>query len=326
MNNERKLKRFEFDFNVTSPALADFINEQDRPEYLTEAMFEGRTASLVTIQDGIKFTDKLNYLEVDVFFQDGDACGFTQSGDARFPQKNIVVNPVKINMDFCPKKLRKKWNRIYLDPGVYQDDMPFEQAFATYMTGKIREQVEIMYWRSNTSTGAGNLAFFQGFIQSIDAGGAINGNTGNVAASTGITVGNVVAIFDAMWAALPAKLEGKNVVYFCGWDVFKLLVSALKTANLFHYDGVDGTAYQTGVLTLPGTGLEIYATHGLTGTNRIFLTQPENLYIGTDMRGEEEEFRIWYSQDTDLVKFRVDVALGTQVAFNNEVVQFTLVP
>jgi hypothetical protein len=60
MNNERKLKRFEFDFNVTSPALADFINEQDRPEYLTEAMFEGRTASLVTIQDGIKFTDKLN--------------------------------------------------------------------------------------------------------------------------------------------------------------------------------------------------------------------------------------------------------------------------
>lgn len=319
-----KLKRFHFDFNTAG--LGDFINEQDRPDYLTEAMFEGRTAQLVTIQDGIKYADKLNYLEVDVFFQDGEDCGFTASGDARFPQKDIEVYPVKINMQFCPKKLRKKWNRIYLQPGVYQDDMPFEEAFATYMTGKIREQMEIMYWQSDIGAGAGNLQFFDGFLTQIDAGSPIDGNTGNVDVATGITAGNVVAIFDAMWEELPAKLEGKNVAYFCGWDVFKLLISALKNANLFHYDGVSGTPYQTGELTLPGTGLTIYATHGLTGTDRIFLTQPENLYIGTDMRGEEEEFRIWYSQDTDLIKFRLDASIGTQVAFDDEVVEFTLVP
>jgi hypothetical protein len=68
------------------------------------------------------------------------------------------------------------------------------------------------------------------------------------------------------------------------------------------------------------------ATHGLTGTNRIFLTQPENLFLGFDVEGEEDNFDIWFSKDDQVVKFRSETALGTQVAFNNEVVQFTLVP
>ena len=323
-NTNQRPRRFEFDFNTAG--LNDFVNEQDRPEYLTEAMFTGRTAELVTIQDGIKFKDQLNYLEVDVFFADGEDCGFTASGDARFPTKDIEVYPVKINMEFCPKKLRKKWNRIYLDPGVYQDEMPFEQAFATYMTGKVREEVEIMYWQSDIAGGADNLQFFDGLITQIDAGSPVDGNTGGIDVAAGITAANVVGIFDNMWQVLPAKLEGKRLAFFCGYDTFKLLIIALKNANLFHYDGVDGTPSEIGVIELPGTGIEIYATHGLTGTNRIFLTQPENLYIGTDMRGEEEEFRIWYSQDDDLVRFRLDAALGTQVAFDDEVVEFTLVP
>jgi hypothetical protein len=325
---KKNLKRFSFGFNVAG--LNDFVNEQNRPELLTRAFFEGKTASTVSVQDGIKFADKLNYMAVDVFFQSGEACGFNPTGSVILTQKQIQVYPVKVNMQFCPKDLRKKWANIYLQAGVYQDTMPFEEAFARHMSELMGEQLELMYWRSNIAAGTGNLAFFDGLITQIDAGGAINGNTGTgwtpIAVGTGITTTNVLTIFQNMWRQLPAKLEGKRLVYFCGYDTFKTLIEKLLADDNYHYDGVDGTAYETGVLTLPGTGLEVMATHGLTGTSRIFLTQPENLFLGFDVEGEEDNFDIWFSKDDQVVKFRSETALGTQVAFNNEVVQFTLIP
>lgn len=326
---DKTLKKFSFGFNVS--ALGDFVNEQAKPELLTEAFFEGKTASTISIQDGIKYIDQLNYMTLDVFFQSAEACGFNQTGSVILTKKEIQVYPIKINMQFCPKDLRKKWANIYLKAGVYQDDMPFEEAFSRHMAEKIQEEMEIMYWQSNILTGTGNLAFFDGLITQIDAiggntGVAVNGNagTGWTPVSGAITVANVYSIFDNMWTQLPAKLEGKELVYFAGWDTFKKLIQSLKAANLYHYDGVSGTPYETGVLELPGTGIKVMAIHGLTGTNRIFLTQPENLYIGTDMTGEIEAFDIWFSKDDQVVKFRTEAAIGTQVGFNDEVVQFTL--
>jgi hypothetical protein len=321
---KKNLKRFSFGFNVAG--LNDFVNEQARPELLTRAFFEGRTASTVSIQDGIKFKEQLNYMAIDVFFQSAEACGFNPTGSVTLTKKEIEVKPVKVNMQFCPKDLRKKWANIYLAAGVYQDTMPFEEAFARHMAELMGEQLETMYWQSNIAAGVGNLSFFDGLITQIDAGGAINGNPTGITALAGITAANVFGIFKGMWTLLPAKLDGKRVVYFCGWDTFKKLIDALQVANLFHYDGVDGTAYETGVLTLPGTGLEVQATFGLNGTNRIFLTQPENLFLGFDITGEEDNFDIWFSKDDQVVKFRSETAIGAQVAFNNEVVQFTLVP
>lgn len=314
---KHNLKRFSFGFNVAG--LDDFVNEQSRPELLTEAFYVGRTSSTVSIQDGIKYAEKLNYMAVDVMFQSAEACGFNPTGSVILTQKEIQVYPVKINMQFCPKDLRKKWANIYLKAGVYQDTMPFEEAFARHMAEKIGEQTEQMYWRS-TIGGSGNLAFFDGLIEQIDAGGAINGNPTNIAS---ITAANVQGILQGMWSLLPAKLEGKRVVFFLGWDTFKLLIQALLALDNNFYNGVDGTAYETGVLILPGTGLEVMATHGLTGTNRIFLTQPENLFIGTDITGEEDNFDIWFSKDDQVIKFRSETALGTQVAFNDEVVEYT---
>jgi len=320
---KKQLKKFRFDFDTTG--LADYADERKFPELLTEAVFSGRTAGDVDTQEGIKYKDVLNYLSVDVFFQDGAGCDFTASGDVRNPQKDIEVYPVKINMEFCPDDLRKKWNSIYLDAGSYQENMPFEEAFARHMSEKVNEQVELMLWQSDIAGGAGNLQFFDGFITQIDAGSPIPSNTTGITVATGIISTNIQGILMDMWQQIPAKLEGKPLVFMLGWDSFKVLVDALLTLNNFNYNGVDGTAYQTGVLTLPGTGLEVRAYHGLTGTDRIFLTQLDNLVIGTDLENDFERFRIWHEELTELVYFKLRAKLGTQVRFDDEVIEFTLV-
>jgi hypothetical protein len=49
-----------------------------------------------------------------------------------------------------------------------------------------------------------------------------------------------------------------------------------------------------------------------------------NFFLGTDLANEEEDVKIWYSQDNDEVRFRLTFAYGCQVAFPAEVVYFTL--
>jgi hypothetical protein len=61
-----------------------------------------------------------------------------------------------------------------------------------------------------------------------------------------------------MWAVLPSKIKSKeDLEFMCGSDTFDKLITALKNANLFFYDGVNGSAYQSGSLILPGTGIKV---------------------------------------------------------------------
>jgi hypothetical protein len=66
------------------------------------------------------------------------------------------------------------------------------------------------------------------------------------------------------------------------------------------------------------------AVGGLSGTNRMFLARLSNLFVGTDLANEEEEYRFWYSQDNDEVRFRATMKYGVQIAFPDQLVQFKL--
>jgi hypothetical protein len=56
----------------------------------------------------------------------------------------------------------------------------------------------------------------------------------------------------------------------------------------------------------------------------MFLARLSNLFVGTDLANEEEEYRFWYSQDNDEVRFRATMKYGVQFAFADQIVQFKL--
>jgi hypothetical protein len=66
------------------------------------------------------------------------------------------------------------------------------------------------------------------------------------------------------------------------------------------------------------------AVGGLSGTNRMFLARLSNLFVGTDLANEEENFRFWFSEDNDIVRFRATMKYGVQIAFPDQLVQFKL--
>jgi hypothetical protein len=70
--------------------------------------------------------------------------------------------------------------------------------------------------------------------------------------------------------------------------------------------------------------MTLIAVGGLNGTNKLVAGSLSNFYLGTDLAHEEEDVKIWYSQDNDEVRFRLTFAYGVQVAFPGEIVYFTL--
>jgi hypothetical protein len=54
----------------------------------------------------------------------------------------------------------------------------------------------------------------------------------------------------------------------------------------------------------------------------IYAFRMSNIYLGTDLQGEEDKFEMWYSQDDRVVKFHVAFKIGVQFAFMDEIVKF----
>jgi hypothetical protein len=106
-----------------------------------------------------------------------------------------------------------------------------------------------------------------------------------------------------------------------GTDTFRLYRTWLVGANLYHYAAVETADME---IVDPITGIKIYGLNGMNGTNKIVTGLWSNFFIGTDMMNEEEEYKFWYSQDNDEVRYRATFKYGTQIAFPEQIVYFSL--
>jgi len=293
--------------------------DQERLPLITKAVFSARSAALFTKQVGIKFAAALNLMDTDALIQGGDTCGFTSSGTTTFSQRVITVGRMKVMETLCPRSLEQYWMQTQLTQGSMYEGVPFEQAFAEQKALRIAEALETAIWQGN--------AYFSGVNQLLNAasGSTISGNTGAVSASVGITTSNVIAIFDGIYNQIPqAILTRTDLVIFCGWNNFRTLIGAFKASTGVMYNQVDLAGLADGDIIYPGTNVRVIAVPGLTNTNRIVATYLGNLFYGTDLLSDEEQFSIWFSKDNDEVRFQAAFKAGVQFAYPDLIVDFRL--
>jgi len=302
----------------TFTGLSSYTDQQRLP-LITKAVFSARSAALFTKQVGIKFAAALNLMDTDAVLQTGDSCGYTSSGTTAFTQRNITVGRMKVQETLCPRSLEQYWMQTQLTAGSTYDGVPFEQAFSEQKALRIAEALENAIWQGNT--------FFSGINQLLNAasGSTISGNTGAVSASVGITTSNVIAIFDGIYNQIPqAILTKTDLVIFCGWNNFRTLIGAFKASTGVMYNQVDLAGLADGDIIYPGTNVRVIAVPGLTNTNRIVATYLGNLFYGTDLLSDEEQFSIWFSKDNDEVRFQAAFKAGVQFAYPDLIVDFRL--
>lgn len=308
-------------FNVS--ALANYTNEQST-ELVLKSLFGGKTAATLQaagqVQVGVKSAEALNILTSDVYFQ-ADGCGYTASGNTTFTQRNITVGKIKVEETLCPKTLEAKWMQTQIAPGS-PTEVPFEVQIGTDKSNNIAKLLEVSMWQGDTATSNTNpnTNRFDGFVKIIDAASAST-VAGNTSSATSITIANVDDLIDNIYAAIPADIaDADDLVLWVGIDTFKKYTTALRNNNLFHY-AADSAGME---MVIPATNIKMIGVGGLNGTNRMFLGRLSNFFVGTDLANEEEEYKFWYSQDNDEVRFRATMKYGVQIAFPDQIVQFKL--
>lgn len=308
--------------SFTVSSLAAYTNEQST-DLLVKALFSNKTAATLyaanQVQVGVKSSASLNILASTVYFQ-ADGCGYNPSGVTTFSQRNITVGAVKVEETLCPKTLEAKWMQTQIMPGS-PTALPFEEQIGGEKASVIAQTLEVAMWTGDTGSGNPNLSRFDGFNKIIAAASPVLGNATPTTFTT-VTNANIDDIIDQIYANIPGAVASKlDLVCFLGVDAYKLMLVNLKNANLFHYVA-DAAAEME--MVYPGTNMRLIAVGGLNGTNKLVAGALSNFHLGTDLAHEEEDVKLWYSQDNDEVRVRFTFKYGVQVAFPSEIVYFTL--
>lgn len=314
-------------FTVTG--LTTYIAENADDIYV-QAITQAETLKYpgINIMAGIKNAQKLMEFVNTAPFQVGGTCAFNASGSSTFSNRTLTVSPLKVNDTFCPEDLQIKFTSTKLIAGSNYDSMPFEKMITDSVVANIQIGMEQAIWKGDTTAvGSNVLKQFDGWLKTIDAASPVYAT-----ATAALTTGNIIGVMDNIYQLIPAPLlnnPAKPLVSFMGWDSFRLLIVALKNANAFNF--FPDSTWLTGEFTMPGLGLKVKAVHGLDNgqlgeligyRDRIVTTWAGNLAYGTDLTGEEETIKSWYSLDDQNIKYSVKWKAGCQIAYGSEVVTY----
>jgi hypothetical protein len=297
-------------------ALNAWTNEHAM-DMIKEAVLKGRTTDLVTVQGGIKYAATINRLATAITGQAG-ACGWNTAGTTTLDQRTITVCDIKINESICLNDLEEYYTSVMMNPGSYNTEIPFEQLFAENKRDQIMALIEDLIWKGNTE-GSGNLALCDGLIKLFTAGITASSSAYGTYSISGLGA-EIVDKVDAMVADINVNvIDAEDLHLFMGYAEYRTYAKALRDANLFHYTGAEDQGQEFSQMH-PGTNVRVIAVRGLNNTNRFVLTPASNIYVGTDLLTDAEDFKIFYSQDNDEVRFLAKWKLGVQVAYLEHVV------
>lgn len=276
----------------------------------------GGTRQRISIQTGIKGKAALNFLNINPVLQDGAECAFTPDGTAELTNRDIETAIIKVDMEFCPRKLRGKYAEYLIRINAVEEGnkLPFEEYVIDLIVDSINDRIETMMWQGDTSKTSDNTRkWLNGFLKIANSEAKV----------IDVAIAANTAAYDAILAVymkMPESILDMNPEIYVSPDVFRKFVQEMVAKNWYQIS----VGAPTDEIILPGTDVKVVKTKGLAGTKNIVGTFPKNLYYGTDMEGDEEDIDLWYSKDDRVFKLEALWNSGVQIAFPDMVVLGTI--
>lgn len=297
-------------FNVSG--LTAYVQE-NKDMLLTKAILEGDTIAMAHKQLGIKTKERIHYLDLTPVFQDGSACGFSANGSTNFTEREIETAAIKINDQWCDKDLLGKYAEYLVRFTAGQTELNFEQEIMALYRKKIAEALEKAVWVGDKSSADANLNKFDGFVTIAE--GADSGATITASTSTADTIYDKVK---KVYKLIPEAILDKAVIFVSPADFRDL---GLDLVENFKYNS-ELIGPETKDILLPGTNTKVHKTMGLSGSHKIYAADPENMFVGADLMNDSEVLKVWFSDDNDVFRLKVEFNLGVQTAFPDMVVLY----
>jgi hypothetical protein len=298
---------------------------------LTSAVFDAKTQQMIMdggiVLSGVKSSVAIPLMETDAVFGT-QSCSFDASGTTTFSQRTITVGKIKVEEKICPKDLEAYFTQEALRAGsTYEDfgNADFQAAFLAKKNARIAAQLETAIWQGDATGATANTNKFDGLQKLIAAGSPVNANVSGFTGVSGspittITASNVVAATEGIYKAIPVAVLSKgDVKIFVGNDWYRLLIIDYRALNLFSYNPQDVNAAS---FILPGTNVEVVSVNGLNTTGDAYAIALSNIALAVDLENEENNYKMWYSEDNNDVRFRAEFKIGVNVAYTNECVKF----
>ena len=304
----------------TVSGLTDYV-KQDASKVIYAKLFsEIPTIKYCNIQTGIKTSETINIVSTRPTIQLA-ACSFNASGTTTFTQRTITVGKSKIDMKWCEAELETKYTCEAMKAGSNYDSLTFENQIFGDTMQYVATQIEKTIWMGNTTSGDQTLKQFDGFVKTLTAaslGGTYSGTAWSQANSRTVMLGLaalVVANTD-VWNG-----GATNVKFFMNPAMAQQYRWKLMTDNV----GFAG-AYQaenSNKTYVEGTDIEIVEVYGLSGENRIYAIETDNMYFGTDLENEQEKVQFWKSMDNgNELRLHAGWKAGVQVAFPDRIFDY----
>lgn len=295
--------------NFIVSSLPSYVKDLE-PVLIDKVAVQGPTIRRMAKQTGIKKSAYLNYLDVTPVLQPGAGCGFTPQGDVELTDRELNVAVIKINMDICPDKLRGTFAEYLVRTRAGEQPLPFEEEITNAIVLFIQEAMEKAIWQGDTTAVDPNLANFDGLLK------IANAETDTVKPT--LTATSWMGVVAQMLAAIPAAARKRDARIYMAPSAFEGYLLELVNANLYHYSGPQDQDPEEWVI--PGTRVRVVRTEGLEGANAVFASYDRNLYYGTDLENDAEQFSISYDEKEEVFFIKVRWAAGVQIAFPDRAV------
>lgn len=310
--------------------LAAYTKQLVKP-LLTSAVFGAKTQEMIMsggiVIPNVKSSAAIPLIDTDAVFGT-QSCSFDASGTTTFTQRTVTVGKIKIEEKICPKDFEAYFTQEALKAGsTYEDfgNSEFQKAFLDKKNARIASQLETAIWQGDATGATANTNKFDGLQKLIAAGSPVDANVSGYTDVSGspiatITATNVVAATEGIYKAIPVAVLAKgDVKIFVGDDWYRLLILAYRALNLFSYNPQDKDAR---TFVLPGTSVEVVPVNGLNTLGDAYAISLSNIAMAVDLVDEETSYRMWYSEDNNDIRYRVEFKMGVNVAFTAECVKF----
>jgi len=286
----------------------DAFNNEVAGKVVPKIVFEGYTTSILPIQEGIKYQEPLNIMEVDLQVQNGN-CVSSPSGSLTATQRNITVTQRTSYDGLCLDELNSKYLGISaLSAGSYNETFALAETYTDMVVNQMKKSDDAFLWNSTDGLGLYTSGSTAGVVVPNEATGSFTSTT-------------ALGILDALIENInPDIADRDDLTIWMSTGNFRKYVTALRQANNFYFDPAS-ISNRTGILQMayPFQNVKVVGTSGITG-NRIALMPDAYAVVGTDLMSDETSFQLWYDINADQLKHRLKSKLGVQVAFPEYIV------
>lgn len=289
--------------------LTSGYTKEDAKSLIYKTIAQGTTASLMKIQSKIKTSETINIVATEGIWQGKTNCNPVASGTTAFSQREITVGAISVILEWCEEQLEDYYLQGEMVAGSVYTDLTFRNQILDDQKQNFIKRKEVAIWKGDTTSGDAFLNKFDGLIKIIGAASGVNSAT-PVAWSQ---ANSRTAVQNALEAITDDMHAQNRLVMFMGTAEARSYRLKLGIDNLYHMTGADNKLYAE------NSDIEIIPVLGLSGTKKIYVISPDNMYLGTDLANEEEKFELKVLENEKL-RFTGKVKYGVQVAFPDLIV------